>query len=283
LAFAARPATVEPSLSSAQQTFRQANGLEHPVQQAAEFLGLFWRPNRPLPNMLFKGTPTRCAACLPLTPALGFTIEIMEIAKLILEFLKVLTWPLVTLVIVWQFRPHLERILKQFGDRLKTAETLKVGVMGQEVQLSGTARELVKERDLLVQTGKLDESTQQALAIDAATRELNNPMADLVGMILLAASEAMPLEEITRRLIKTMSPNEAPNQQTPFMVVMMSKEIEKMLMSLQSLAYIQCHDDVYALSQSGREFFQRVQERYGLFMAKFQALGQLRQGERSGG
>jgi signal transduction histidine kinase len=207
----------------------------------------------------------------------------MEIAKLILEFLKVLTWPLVTLVIVWQFRPHLERILKQFGDRLKTAETLKVGVMGQEVQLSGTARELVKERDLLVQTGKLDESTQQALAIDAATRELNNPMADLVGMILLAASEAMPLEEITRRLIKTMSPNEAPNQQTPFMVVMMSKEIEKMLMSLQSLAYIQCHDDVYALSQSGREFFQRVQERYGLFMAKFQALGQLRQGERSGG
>jgi hypothetical protein len=60
----------EPSLSSAQQTFRQANGLEHPVQQAAEFLGFSWRPNRPLPNMLFKGTPTRFAVCLPLTPAL---------------------------------------------------------------------------------------------------------------------------------------------------------------------------------------------------------------------
>jgi hypothetical protein len=71
LAFWPRPATVEPSLSSAQPTFRQANGLEHPVQQAAEFLGCSWRPNRPLPNRLFKGTPTRCAACLPLTPALG--------------------------------------------------------------------------------------------------------------------------------------------------------------------------------------------------------------------
>jgi hypothetical protein len=71
LAFWPRPATVEPSSSGAQQTFRQANGLEHPVQHAAEFLGLFWRPNRPLPNMLFKGTPTRYAVCLPLTPALG--------------------------------------------------------------------------------------------------------------------------------------------------------------------------------------------------------------------
>jgi hypothetical protein len=39
LAFAARPATVEPSSSGVQQTFRQANGLEHPVQHAADFLG----------------------------------------------------------------------------------------------------------------------------------------------------------------------------------------------------------------------------------------------------
>jgi len=71
LAFWPRPATVEPSLSSAKQTIRQAKGHEHPVQHAAEFLDFFWRPNRPLPNMLFKGTPTRCAACRPLTPALG--------------------------------------------------------------------------------------------------------------------------------------------------------------------------------------------------------------------
>jgi hypothetical protein len=66
------PATVEPSLFGAQQTFRQANGLEHPVQHAAEFLGFSWRPNRPLPNRLFKGTSTRYAVCRPLTPALGF-------------------------------------------------------------------------------------------------------------------------------------------------------------------------------------------------------------------
>jgi hypothetical protein len=73
LAFGPRAATVETSLSSAQQTFRQANGLEHPVQQAAEFFGFSWRPNRPLPNRSFNGTSTRFAGCLPLTLALGFS------------------------------------------------------------------------------------------------------------------------------------------------------------------------------------------------------------------
>jgi hypothetical protein len=76
LAFWPSPATVEPSLSSAQLTFRQANVLEHPVQHAAEFLGFSWRPNWPLPNRLFKGTSTRCAVCRPLTPALGLSFQV---------------------------------------------------------------------------------------------------------------------------------------------------------------------------------------------------------------
>lgn len=77
LAFSPRPATVEPSPSGAHQTFRQANALEHPVQHAAEFLGFSWRSKPPLPNGLFKGTPTALAslrnrqARRPLTPALG--------------------------------------------------------------------------------------------------------------------------------------------------------------------------------------------------------------------
>jgi hypothetical protein len=75
LALWPRPATVVPSLSSAQQTFRRANGLEHPVQHSAECLGCSWRPNRPLPNRLFKGTSTRYAVCRPLTPALGFSCK----------------------------------------------------------------------------------------------------------------------------------------------------------------------------------------------------------------
>jgi hypothetical protein len=74
LAFWPSPATVEPSLSSAKQTFRQANGLEHPVQHAAEVLGFSQRSNRPWPNRLFKGTSTRFAVCRPLTPALGLPL-----------------------------------------------------------------------------------------------------------------------------------------------------------------------------------------------------------------
>jgi hypothetical protein len=197
----------------------------------------------------------------------------MEVAKLILEFLKVLTWPIVTLLIVWQFKPYLERILGQFSDRLKTAETLKLGVMGQEVQISGTAKELLKERELLTQSGFLSSSTEKVLAIENATRELNNPMADVVGMALLSAQEALTIEELTRRILKTMNPKESPTtEHAPFMLVMLSKQIEKMLASLQSLDYVELTGETYSLSSAGRDFFQRVQERYGEFLARFNAL-----------
>jgi len=50
---------------------------EYLAQFPAWHLGLFWRSTRPLPNRLFKGTPTalaslrKCQARRPLTPALG--------------------------------------------------------------------------------------------------------------------------------------------------------------------------------------------------------------------
>jgi len=90
------PATVEPSLFGAQHTFRQANGLEHPVQHAADFLDFSWRPNRPLPNRLFKGTSTRYAVCRPLTPALGFsqtcTFSILRLRIMQMRYVAVSLW-----------------------------------------------------------------------------------------------------------------------------------------------------------------------------------------------
>jgi hypothetical protein len=70
LAFGTVSATVDATFSSVQQTFRQANGLEHPVQRAAEFLGFSWRSNRPLPNRSFK-RDVHASHGRPLTFALG--------------------------------------------------------------------------------------------------------------------------------------------------------------------------------------------------------------------
>lgn len=196
----------------------------------------------------------------------------MKIATLVLEYFKVLTWPAVTLLIVWQFRPHLAKILDQIAVRLKTAETLKVGVMGQEVQISGTAKELVNERNILLESGQLDTSTDKALAFEAATRELNNPMADLIGMILLKTDSAMSLEEVTKKLVETFNPKESPTQHSPFVIVILSKQVEKMLGSLEGLGYVATSNETYMLTPAGRDFFTRVQDRFGLFFAKFQAL-----------
>jgi len=66
----------------------------------------------------------------------------MEVAKLVLEYLKAIAWPLIVLFLVLRFRSSILRILNAIGDRLASAETVKFGVFGQEVQISGTAKEL---------------------------------------------------------------------------------------------------------------------------------------------
>jgi hypothetical protein len=78
LAFGTVSATVDVTLSSVQQKSSRQHS-EYPAQYPAWLLGLFWRSNRPLPNRLFKGTPTtlaslrKCQARRPLTPALGLS------------------------------------------------------------------------------------------------------------------------------------------------------------------------------------------------------------------
>lgn len=196
----------------------------------------------------------------------------VEIAKLVLEFIKALAWPLVTLLIVWWFRSHLERILGHFGDRLKTAETLKLGVMGQEVQISGTAKELVKERELLVQSPSMQASDEKLLKLDRATRQLNTPMADFTGMTLLSSPEPLKLEELASRIIKTMNPREVPSSHPPFMLVMIGKQVEEMINALKSLSYATEGEKGYELTEEGRAFFKRVQDRYGEFLARFHAV-----------
>jgi hypothetical protein len=196
----------------------------------------------------------------------------VEIAKLVLEFLKVLTWPAVALVVVLLFRPHLERILRQFSDRLGTAETLKLGVMGQEVQISGTAKELAKERALLAQSPTSEASPDKLQAIDRAARELNNPFADLIGLKLLQSKTPIPLENLVHAVVTAMSTGPEPPKHPPMVILAMTREVEKVLATLQSLAYARVKGGEYELTSEGRHFFQRVAKQQGEFLARFNAL-----------
>lgn len=196
----------------------------------------------------------------------------MEVAKLVLEFLKVLTWPIVALIIVLIFRPHLERILRQFSDRLGTAETLKLGVMGQEVQISGTAKELAKERALLAQSPSAGTSPDKLQAIDRATRELNNPFADLIGLKLLQSKIPIRLENLVHAVAAAMSTGPEPPKHPPMVILAMTREVEKVLATLQSLVYARARNGEYELTPDGRRFFQRVADQQGEFLARFNAI-----------
>jgi hypothetical protein len=67
---------LKPRFSSVQQKTSRQHG-EYLSQFPSWRLGFSWRPKPPLPNRLFKGTPTalaslrKCQARRPLTPALG--------------------------------------------------------------------------------------------------------------------------------------------------------------------------------------------------------------------
>jgi hypothetical protein len=196
----------------------------------------------------------------------------METAKLVLEFLKVLLWPVVTLIIVMMFKSHVERFLLQLSNRVGSAETLKLGVMGQEVQISGTAKELAKERALLAQSPDPQGSTEQLEAIDQATRELNNPIADVIGIELLRAKGAARIENLVHNLVTTIVPNKDPSEQPPMMILQMMREVEKVLRTLQNLGYATAKDEGYQLTEVGRRFFQRVADHQSDVLARFKAI-----------
>jgi len=152
-----------------------------------------------------------------------------------------------------------------------TAETLKVGVMGQEVQISGTAKELAKERALLAQSTS-EVAPGKLQIMDRAARELNNPMADLIGLKLLQSSTPIRLENLVHALVTAMSTGPEPPKHPPMVILAMTREVEKVLATLQSLHFAKVKEGEYELTAEGRRFFQRVADQQGEFLARFNAI-----------
>jgi CheY-like chemotaxis protein len=77
----------------------------------------------------------------------------MEIARLILDFIRLLVWPIVIVVLMLRFKTSIEN----FVERLRRAQNLKIGVFGQSVELSGLLETAVH----LGATTKADESDRE--------------------------------------------------------------------------------------------------------------------------
>jgi len=183
----------------------------------------------------------------------------------------VLTWPVVTLIIIYLFRSHLERLFRQFSDRLGAAETLKLGLMGQEVQISGTVKELAKDRALLAQSKISEASASKLQLIDQAARELNDILADMTGFKLLESEGSIRIENLVYAVMTGMGMNvDPPAGRLPKVILGMRKEVERILWALQSLSYAKMvGDSEYKLTSEGRQFFRRVAEQQDEFLARF--------------
>jgi len=191
----------------------------------------------------------------------------MDTARLILEFLKVLIWPAVILAIVLIFKSHLEQILRQFSDRLGTAENLKFGLMGQEVNISGTAKVLEKERAFLAQSSDPQVSQSKLQAIDRAARQLSDPIVDVIMLTLLRTKGVARVDKIVQAVIDARF--DKTQFLSPVLISGLKDSVERALATLQALEYVDAKDNEYELTDAGRLVFQRVAEHEGEVIARY--------------
>ena len=199
----------------------------------------------------------------------------MEIAMLVLEYVKALAWPLVVVFLVLRFRLSILQILDAVGSRLASAETVKVGVLGQEVEISGIAKELkMAGQELLAASGGDEYAQQKADQLLSAVPELNNPIADIVGVALLdAQNEGLTTDSLIEAVLDSFNPRreEAPlkSKQAEFILVSMAREVEKVLAKLQDIEFATVDHDRHSLTSTGIEFFRKVAARQKSLLARF--------------
>ncbi len=166
--------------------------------------------------------------------------------QLILEFVKALAWPTVVLVLVLYFRTGVHAVLSQLADRLRSAESIKLGVMGQAIELSGTARQLLAQRPTVA---------------DPSVQRLNNPLADIIGLALLEApSYSMGEDDILPAIVNAMGAKVSKRQQG-FLVAALLKQIEPIVAELSSQGFVSIGEQRLTLTPEGVSFFNLVRER----------------------
>lgn len=96
---------------------------------------------------IFLGSTTS-----PIVAAQGSTANtFMEVAKLILEYLKVLAWPLIVISLIYSYRSQIGKLLTNFSE----ADSLTVEVLGQPLKMnktktSETLNEIISEMKTIV-------------------------------------------------------------------------------------------------------------------------------------
>jgi hypothetical protein len=195
----------------------------------------------------------------------------MEIAKIVLEYVSVLVWPVTVLVLVLRFRRAISEILSAVGNRLASAETVKVGVLGQEFELSGTARELKLEQEQLLVASKADHGARErAGRVAEAIPELNSPIADMAGVSLLnVTAPGLLHDELLDRIVAQFGSDAVKGPQAALVLSSLSRTLEKILFQFVQLGLMAKHHNRYVLSTKGREFFEKVAARHKHLLERF--------------
>jgi hypothetical protein len=193
----------------------------------------------------------------------------MEVAELILGFVEALAWPAAVVFLLLKFRSTVERIFKQLGTRLGAAESVELGLFGQDIKISGTAKELIREASELESSEPDGPEQGKVEQIQGSLKNLVSPLADSVGTALLKSGKKMTIVEVVAVVaLSILAPGKKLNW-SEAAVAMFSREVEKVLEELVKLQLAATDGKNYWLTKAGDIFFNRVFEQQANMAKEF--------------
>lgn len=189
-------------------------------------------------------------------------VSIMEIASLILEFIRVLIWPCIVLFILLKYSDIFSGLFKEVEKRIGKAENIKFGIAGQSIELSGTAKELIRESieklttDKEPRTDKQKEEIERTIdRLEGAVERFSDPATDLVGIFLfLNQNRNFDVGTISSRVIYATTEERKPERSPPWIL----ERFDSMLNELVHAELVEQVGDGYKLSSKGVSFFNKI-------------------------
>lgn len=180
----------------------------------------------------------------------------MEIAKLVLEYFKVLIWPSITIFFLIKYQNLISEVVGSLTAKLKGADKVTMKLAGQSIEISNAAKEVVQQR-LKEAQGELklgDSNAIKKIANDVVEifEDFSDPLTELVGVFLaVREGESFSIPEIARAVFWGLAEEKNFTGKPPWI----QKRFLGMIKDLVKLSLVSPDGEKYQITKKGAQVF----------------------------
>ena len=183
----------------------------------------------------------------------------MDVAKIILDYLKVLIWPCIVTIIIFSFYTPIEFILNRISSRIETAHNVKFNLGGQKIELTGLGKEILKNKlDQVSQNRNMNSASKDILINDIIDilNYLSKTESDLIGSFLyLNHPNKFDINTIIFKVRGLTDDEINVVGQPPNWLV---DQFEVMLNELNKYKFVTKENSEYSLTSNGLKMFSKI-------------------------